>query len=118
VGDGRLNARDGHTLSSTHSECFGYGGLTTVLALKNASHGHKNDAHIKQQRGVADVPLVKRVFLLRCQQFSAVDLKAAGGSSGLIFAASWYKLSNCRRLASFLTKGLSNDSAQKSAHFH
>ena len=46
----------------------------------NTHHSHENDAQIQPQRGIADVPLVERIFLLGAQQFAAVDLSPAGDS--------------------------------------
>jgi hypothetical protein len=63
-------------LCSTHGERLGYGGLTKALALKYTSQGHVNNAQIELQRCVADVPLVKRILLVRGQETTAVPASA------------------------------------------
>ena len=78
--DELFKERDECRLPSTHDKRLGYGGLSTVFAGKYAWQGHVNDAQIEPQRGIADVPLVKGIFLLRGKQFPAIDLSPAGYS--------------------------------------
>ena len=52
--------------------------IRPALAPDHHARRHQDDAEIKPQGGVAQVPLVKRILLARCEQRPPVDLRPAG----------------------------------------